>query len=182
MLLQDDARPPQIHGALIEGEDLDVRVDTPVHGFGHFFVEGTDVPVSCNATCPCHDATYQVTLLLGPTVVGSFTFNAPDDALAFYGVRSVQAFDTVRFRDTSGHCDNEYWGRFFLADAPACVIPGSGDGNADGATDGGDIGGMMDILVQGGLPAATHCAYDMNADGVVDTADLPLFVSALLGP
>ncbi len=59
---------------------------------------------------------------------------------------------------------------------------GSGDGNASGTVNGDDIQGCVNALLQGGLPSATYCAYDMNADSVVDINDIAGFVTVLLGP
>ncbi|OQZ02012.1 MAG: hypothetical protein B6D36_13550 [Planctomycetes bacterium UTPLA1] len=57
---------------------------------------------------------------------------------------------------------------------------GTGDGDVSGSTDGLDIQGLVNALTNGGAPSAAYCAYDMNADGVVDEADLPLLVALLL--
>lgn len=58
---------------------------------------------------------------------------------------------------------------------------GDGDGNGDGLTDGQDISGMSATLITGDLQGRGLCAYDMNGDGQVNAADLPLFAARLLG-
>ncbi len=55
------------------------------------------------------------------------------------------------------------------------------DGNADGFTDATDIAAMIDALLSGGPPSGAYCAYDFSGNGIVDLADLPLFVTRLLG-
>ena len=59
---------------------------------------------------------------------------------------------------------------------------GSGDGNVSGTTDGLDIQQFVEILIGGGVPGAGYCACDMTGNGVVDSADLPGFVSLLTAP
>lgn len=56
----------------------------------------------------------------------------------------------------------------------------SGDGDANGTTDGADIPNLINFLVNDIPPDGTACAYDMNSDGVVNMADLPLFVGRLM--
>ena len=57
---------------------------------------------------------------------------------------------------------------------------GSGDGSGDGSTDGVDIQGLIEALLLGPVPSTPYCAYDMNGDGVVDQADVPMLVTMLL--
>ena len=57
---------------------------------------------------------------------------------------------------------------------------GDGDGNGDGVADGQDVAGFVTMVITGVSQGRGICAYDMNADGVVTPADLPLFVSRLL--
>jgi hypothetical protein len=58
---------------------------------------------------------------------------------------------------------------------------GSGNGNGDAAANGLDVSGMVTILVSGGSPSASYCAYDMNGDGVVDINDVGPFATFLVG-
>ena len=50
----------------------------------------------------------------------------------------------------------------------------------DTIVDGNDIQPLVDTLVSGAQGTATSCAYDLNSDGVVDMADVELFVDGLL--
>jgi len=59
---------------------------------------------------------------------------------------------------------------------------GDGDGNGDGRSDGQDIADMSATLINGTPQGRGLCAYDMNGDGVVNTGDIPMFISRLLGP
>jgi cytochrome c peroxidase len=60
------------------------------------------------------------------------------------------------------------------------IKSGSGDGNGDGLANGAEIQGFIDILISGGGRGPGACAYDMDGDGLVTTADLNFFVFALL--
>ncbi len=64
----------------------------------------------------------------------------------------------------------------------AVIASGSGDANGDSATNGGDIQGFVNILLGGGGPSASFCACDMDQNGTVNLADVPLFANALLIP
>jgi hypothetical protein len=55
------------------------------------------------------------------------------------------------------------------------------DVNCDGNTDGLDIQPFVDQVINGGGAGCSSCAGDADASGVVDAADMPLFVSHLLG-
>ena len=59
-------------------------------------------------------------------------------------------------------------------------LPASGDGNGSGHTDGADIAGFVSAAVGGGPALGASCSYDMNGDGVVTLADVPLFLVLLL--
>ncbi len=162
-------------------ENLDVHVDAPVYGFGFFFVEGTDVPQSCNPQCPCADSAFEITLLLGNTTVGQLIINAPDDALAFFGVRSTYPFDAVKFRDQSGSCDNEYWGQFSLSDiaqCPADLANGSGVGLPDGGVDINDLLFFLASFESGANAADLDNGSGTGTpDGGVDINDLLFFLA-----
>jgi len=58
---------------------------------------------------------------------------------------------------------------------------GSGDVNGDGSRNGRDIAAFVAILQAGGPPGEAFCAADMNQNGTVNAADVPLFVTAILG-
>ena len=155
---------------LSDYEVLDVISAFPVHALGSYFVEPTDA-LACNSLCPCIDATYLVTLYLGSTQVGQFTFNAPDDTLAFVGMWSDQPFEHVHYSDLSLGCDNEYWGRFFLG-APACPA----DFNGDGFPDIYDFTDFVTCFETGVCPPGRTA--DFNNDGFADISDFTDFVTA----
>lgn len=61
------------------------------------------------------------------------------------------------------------------------VVPwGTGDGDATGIVDGRDIMTFVNIMTMGGGPGTGNCAVDMDFSGTVDSADVPLFIAALL--
>jgi hypothetical protein len=104
--------------AINGAENLDADLAASVYSFGFDFVEpSTDL--YCNA--PCYDSTFGVTLYDNATVVDSFTFNAPDDVLAFVGVWSDTAFNRVEIRDLTDTIDNEFFGEFYAGDIAASV-------------------------------------------------------------
>lgn len=112
-------------------ESLQVSFSTPVYAMGFDLVEP-------NLTMPAYggtpvDSTYQVTLFSGTALVGRFNFNAPDDVLAFVGVRSAAAFDRATIidvtKDASGDPspfidDDEYFGQFYTAATPSGALSG----------------------------------------------------------
>jgi hypothetical protein len=104
-------------------ENLNVDFSTPVSSAGFDFVEPSD---ECYA--PCFDSNFNVTLKNGGVVLDSFTFNAPDDVLAFVGVSSSTVFDRMEIVDTTGTIDDEFFGEFYSAvPLPAAVwLFGSG--------------------------------------------------------
>jgi hypothetical protein len=162
-------------------EDLDIQIDHAVFGFGFFFVEGTGEGF-CSVPCPCVDTTFRVRLLRLGAEVGTFEFNAPDNQLAFYGVRTCSPFDHVEFRDLSHACDNEVWGRFYLADG-AAMCCGSPDFNCDGdiGTD-ADIESFFACLSGACPPPPCQASADFNGDGDVGTdSDIESFFRVLAG-
>lgn len=109
--------------ALSSPEDLDVDFAGPVFSAGFDFVEpdSTSAGPGCNAACS--DSTFNVTLKLGAAVVDAFSFNAPDNVLAFIGVWSDSAFDGLEIRDVTATIDNEYFGEFYTGSRSLSAIP-----------------------------------------------------------
>ena len=105
--------------ALSGTESINVDFVSPVFSAGFEFVEPTD------STCyaPCFDSTFNVTLKNGGVTVDSFTFNAPDDVLAFIGVWSDSAFDRLEIVDLTATVDDEYYGEFFSGARSLVPIP-----------------------------------------------------------
>lgn len=105
-------------------ENLEVQTGSPVYALGFDFVEpGANAPEDCSPFAPPVDSPYHVTLFAGPTQVGEFDFNAPDDEVGFAGVWSDIAFDRVQIIDSSGNHDDEYFGEFYTAALPPSSPP-----------------------------------------------------------
>jgi len=97
--------------AISDIENLNADLASPVIALGFDVIEPT-TGIGCVSTT-CVDSTFSVTLKNGPTTVGSFQFNAPDDVLAFVGVSSTLPFDRVEIRDITANIDDEYFGEFY---------------------------------------------------------------------
>jgi hypothetical protein len=93
-------------------ENLDVVFATPVQAFGFDFVEPQFDP---NVNASFVDSTFTITLLQNSTVVGSFTFNVPNDTAAFVGAISTVDVTAVQIRETTGGIENEFFGQFYTA-------------------------------------------------------------------
>lgn len=106
--------------------DVNFRGDATFFGFD-FHEPTTAAPEidGCNFTS-CVDSTFQVSLFAGPSEVGSFSFNRPDDVLAFVGVLSDVPFDRIAVRETVGNFDNEFFGNFLVPEPPMGVLTGMG--------------------------------------------------------
>jgi hypothetical protein len=96
-------------------EDLDFLLPSPVFSFGFDFVEPEFDPF---VNAPFIDSTFSVTLKDGASVIGSFTFNAPNDTVAFVGVLSDTPFDRVEVRELVGSHDNEFFGKMYAGGLP----------------------------------------------------------------
>ncbi len=105
--------------AISDIENLNADLSSSVLSLGFDFVEPT-TGFGCNNTT-CVDSTFSVTLKNGPTTVGSFQFNAPDNVLAFVGVQSDTEFDRVEIREITGNNDDEYFGEFYTSIPPPSV-------------------------------------------------------------
>jgi len=99
--------------AISDIENLNADLASSVFSLGFDVIEPT-TGFGCNNTT-CVDSTFSVTLKNGPTTVGSFQFNAPDNVLAFAGVSSTLAFDRVEIREIIGNNDDEYFGEFYTS-------------------------------------------------------------------
>ncbi|MEX2496871.1 MAG: PEP-CTERM sorting domain-containing protein [Woeseia sp.] len=98
-------------------ENLDIAIDTGLAtAFGFYFHEpaaSTSMLDGCNTTCV--DSTFQLSFYLGGTFVDSFLFMPPDDRLIFSGLILDEAFDEIRFSETIGSNDNEFFGEMYVA-------------------------------------------------------------------
>ncbi len=107
---------PGVDIAIGDVENLNVDLASPVYSLGFDFVESSIASASRSFGCywpTCYDTTFSVTLFNSSTAVDSFTYNAPDDVLAFVGVWGDTAFNRVEIRDTTFTIDNEYFGQFY---------------------------------------------------------------------
>jgi endonuclease I len=82
--------------------------------------------------------------------------------------------------------DHPEWVECIFDDECGCgmfnVVVGSGDVNGDEFVDGRDIGPFVEELLNPTAPSPTACRADMDANGDVEVADIPLFVNALIAP
>jgi hypothetical protein len=111
------------HDIALGYENLHVAFDEPVFAIGFDFVEALDTLCPECGSDPV-DSPFTVTLYDGALEVGSFTFNAPNDKLAFIGVKSTLPFDSADIVDATGNDDDEYFGEFYAPLAqPVCPAP-----------------------------------------------------------
>ena len=103
--------------AVSEVESINVDFASQVFSAGFDFVEPNDS--TCRATC--FDSTFDVTLKNAGAIVDSFSFNAPDNVLAFIGVWSDMSFDRMEIVDATATIDNEYYGQFYSGTSPLPV-------------------------------------------------------------
>jgi hypothetical protein len=146
-------------------ENLNVDVAVPVFAIGFLFLEPGESASGQGCQAPCHDTTFQVTLLSGDTAVGSFEFNRPEDRPAFVGVSADEPFDRIEIRDLTGTIDNEYFGRFYTEGA-GCW----GDLDGDHDVDLADLAAL--------LASYLRCSYgDADGDGDTDISDLAMVLA-----
>ena len=125
------------HDIAISGpEEMDVMITLGSPGFALGFdfhepsIDRTGLIITDTCNIPgggndCIDSTFMIELLNGAVPVGSFTFNAADDVLAFVGVHTNMAFDTARITETIGAAENEYFGEFYAGTTAAVPEPAS---------------------------------------------------------
>jgi len=149
-------------------ENLDIKTVSPVRALGFDFAEpnAASAGLGCNTTCT--DSTFTVTLKEGATTVGSFTFNAPDDVLAFVGVTSDTPFDTALIRENTATIDNEYFGEVYTSTV-ANVDP-DGDGVRD-PSDNCPSDSNVDQHDGDGDGRGDACDDDRDGDTVANDAD-----------
>ncbi|NES64050.1 MAG: PEP-CTERM sorting domain-containing protein [Okeania sp. SIO2D1] len=94
-------------------EDLNIALtsSSPIYSFGFDFHEPQSDP---NRFGTFVDSVFTVELFLNTTLVGSFSFNSPNDTAAFNGVWSDSAFNKVEIRETTGGIENEFFGQFYI--------------------------------------------------------------------
>lgn len=115
---------PNSRAIAISGpENLTIAINSGLAtAFGFYFHEpiaSTAQLNGCNTPgTPCVQSTFLIEFLLGVSLVDSTSFAPPDDALFFMGVILDEPFDTVRFTETTGTADNEFYGEMFVARVP----------------------------------------------------------------
>jgi hypothetical protein len=92
-------------------ENINIDLATPVYSFGFDFVEPQ---YDANVGDTFYDSTFEVTLRMNGTLVGSYTFNTPNDVAAFFGVWSKAQFNRVEIQELNGTSDNEFFGQFLV--------------------------------------------------------------------
>jgi hypothetical protein len=146
-------------------EDLHVSFDQPVTAMGFLFVEPDEtMPInngtsSLTASTPVNSP-YLVTLYNGEVEVGSFSFDGPDDQIAFVGVSSATPFTRATIVDTSVNDDDEYFGEFYTSagEGVAYVVTNTNDSGA------GSL--RQAILDANATPSADSVIFDIPAEGV----------------
>ena len=135
-------------------EHLTVNAAVPVYSLGFEFIEPKNTAQPWGGT-PAN-STYKVMLFHGPTAVGEFLFNAPDDVVAFVGVHSSQTFDRVVIFDTTGNPDDEYFGQFYTGNVAAAIRTFRAVARSGGAIPGG---GVFAAFPLGSAVAAGRTAF-----------------------
>ena len=157
-------------------ENLQVSFASPVTAMGFLFVEPNET-VQPSGGIPV-DSPYLVTLFNNDVEVGSFTFNAPDDEIAFVGVSSATPFTRATIIDTTGNDDDEYFGEFYSSagEGVAYVVTNTNDSGA------GSL--RQAILDANATPSADSVIFDIPGEGARTInllSELPV-VSAAGGP
>ena len=112
-------------------ENLDVALDTGLaSAFGFYFHEpgsSTAQLDGCNTTCAV--SAFEIDFYRGGMLLGTQAFDPADDQLIFFGIILDEAFDEVRFRETVGTHDNEFYGEMYVKRVPepaALLLTGLG--------------------------------------------------------
>jgi hypothetical protein len=161
------------HDLAISGnEDFLVEFADPVTSFGFDFVEPQNDP---NINAPFVDSTFLVSLFFRTSMLGSFTYNAPNDVAHFIGVHSDEPFDSVQFEEIVGSNENEFWGEFYTRpltqDMSLALVSGPlKDDGLGGRTpfdidddSENDVGPVIGI----GLAHAQGYAYEVQVKGTI---------------
>ena len=112
---------PNDRAVAISGkENLDVAIETGLStAFGFYFHEPADSTAQldgCNATCV--DSTFKIEFRRGGALIDDISFEPTDKAAIFQGIVLDTAFDEVRFTETIGGIDNEFFGEMFVTKVP----------------------------------------------------------------
>ena len=101
-------------------ENLDIALNTGLaSAFGFYFHEpgsNTGQLDGCNTACV--DSAFEIDFYRGGMLLGTQAFDPPHDVLYFFGIILDEAFDEVRFRETVGSNDNEFYGEMYVKPVP----------------------------------------------------------------
>jgi hypothetical protein len=121
---------------LNDKEQFNVSFANPVHSFGFDLVEPQNDP---NVNAPFVDSTFTMEFYSLGLLVGTHTFNAPNDAASFVGVWMNNTFDQVQLRETVGGIENEFFGTFYSGKTLPTGVP-------DGGSSLAMVGGVCGLL------------------------------------
>lgn len=100
----------------------------PVYAVGFQMIEPTSLNVTASDT-GFIDSTFEISLLLGGSVIDSFSFSPENDVVSFFGVWADSAFDAILIDEVTGGIENEFFGEFWIGtrsqDAVSVPEPGS---------------------------------------------------------
>jgi hypothetical protein len=103
-------------------ENMSVSINTDLsNAFGFYFHEpstnnSTALEDECNATCS--ESIFSIEFYLSGSTVDSLSFSPANDQLVFMGIVLDESFDSVKFTETTGGIDNEFFGEMFIAKVP----------------------------------------------------------------
>ncbi len=95
--------------------NLDIELASDAYAFGFDFVEPQSDP---NRDGAFVDSVFELRLFAGSTLVGNLTVNRPNDTASFIGVQALTAFNRIEIREISGAEGREFFGQFFIGNAP----------------------------------------------------------------
>lgn len=99
----------------IENLDAEFVGAAPVYAAGFDFVEPTRNK-DCFATC--FESTFEITVYSGATSLGTFSWQPPNDTLAFWGVWTDVPITKLSVREVVGNIDDEFFGEFYTSTTP----------------------------------------------------------------
>ncbi|WP_405237776.1 PEP-CTERM sorting domain-containing protein [Lentisalinibacter orientalis] len=102
-------------------ENLEIAINVGEStSFGFWFmepIESTGRLDGCNWSS-CTDSIFEIGFYLDGSLMGSTTFNGANDDWRFYGITPGYIFDEIRFAETTGSADNEFFGEMYVAKVP----------------------------------------------------------------
>ena len=102
-------------------ENLSIDIDVGLsRAFGFYFHEpmaSTAALDGCNVTV-CVDSTFLIEFFLDGNLIDGANYNGANDVAEFYGFTLDMSFNSVRFTETVGTNDNEFFGEMYRAQVP----------------------------------------------------------------